>query len=214
MNTRVRIKICGVTRPDDAGYAADLGVDAIGLVFYQPSPRAVSIEKAREILAELPALVTVVGLFVDANQEEVRQVLDSVPLDLLQFHGDETESYCTAFSRPYMKVLKVKPELDIAEQIAIYSSASAILLDAWHKELAGGTGEQFDWSLVPKVNTSARLVLAGGLSPENVVEAVTRVWPYAVDVSSGVESEPGIKSPVKMKRFVEQVKKLEREDGA
>jgi phosphoribosylanthranilate isomerase len=199
--TAVRVKICGITRVEDALAAAAAGADAIGLVFYAKSPRAVDIEQAREILAALPPFVTTVGLFVDAERSELERILASVPLDLLQFHGDESVQQCEAFGRPYIKALRVKAGDDIAAQVARYPSAQGILLDAYVEGVPGGTGEAFDWSLIPQA-LSKPLILAGGLRPDNVAEAVSRVRPYAVDVSGGVEASKGVKDVEKVGAFI------------
>ena len=199
--TAVRVKICGITRVEDALAAAAAGADAIGLVFYAKSPRAVDIEQAREILAALPPFVTSVGLFVDAERSELERILASVPLDLLQFHGDESVQQCEAFGRPYIKALRVKAGDDIAAQVARYPSAQGILLDAYVEGVPGGTGEAFDWSLIPQT-LSKPLILAGGLRPDNVAEAVSRVRPYAVDVSGGVEASKGVKYVEKVGAFI------------
>lgn len=199
--TAVRVKICGITRVEDALAAAAAGADAIGLVFYAKSPRAVDIEQARAILAALPPFVTSVGLFVDAERSELERILASVPLDLLQFHGDESVQQCEAFGRPYIKALRVKAGDDIAAQVARYPSAQGILLDAYVEGVPGGTGEAFDWSLIPQA-LSKPLILAGGLRPDNVAEAVSRVRPYAVDVSGGVEASKGVKDVEKVGAFI------------
>ena len=199
--TAVRVKICGITRIEDALAAAAAGADAIGLVFYAKSPRAVDIEQARAILAALPPFVTSVGLFVDAERSELERILASVPLDLLQFHGDESVQQCEAFGRPYIKALRVKAGDDIAAQVARYPSAQGILLDAYVEGVPGGTGEAFDWSLIPQT-LSKLLILAGGLRPDNVAEAVSRVRPYAVDVSGGVEASKGVKDVEKVGAFI------------
>ncbi|WP_076426013.1 phosphoribosylanthranilate isomerase [Aquipseudomonas alcaligenes] len=199
--TAVRVKICGITRVEDALAAAAAGADAIGLVFYAKSPRAVDIEQAREILAALPPFVTTVGLFVDAKRSELERILASVPLDLLQFHGDESVQQCEAFGRPYIKALRVKAGDDIAAQVARYPSAQGILLDAYVEGVPGGTGEAFDWSLIPQA-LSKPLILAGGLRPDNVADAVSRVRPYAVDVSGGVEASKGVKDVEKVGAFI------------
>ncbi|WP_076578994.1 phosphoribosylanthranilate isomerase [Pseudomonas sp. P3C3] len=199
--TAVRVKICGITRVEDALAVAAAGADAIGLVFYAKSPRAVDIEQARAILAALPPFVTTVGLFVDAERNELERILASVPLDLLQFHGDESVQQCEAFGRPYIKALRVKAGDDIAAQVARYPSAQGILLDAYVEGVPGGTGEAFDWSLIPQA-LSKPLILAGGLRPDSVAEAVSRVRPYAVDVSGGVEASKGVKDVEKIGAFI------------
>ncbi|WPC06664.1 phosphoribosylanthranilate isomerase [Pseudomonas benzenivorans] len=201
----VRSKICGITRVEDALIAVEAGADAIGLVFYAKSPRAVSVPQARAIVAALPPFVTTVGLFVDASADELNAVLRAVPLDLLQFHGDETAASCEAVGRPYMKALRVRPGDDVAARIEPYASAAGILLDTYVAGVPGGTGETFDWSLVPRGLTKP-VVLAGGLTPENVAAAITRVRPYGVDVSGGVEASKGIKDAEKIRAFVSAVR--------
>jgi phosphoribosylanthranilate isomerase len=199
--TAVRVKICGITRVEDALAAVAAGADAIGLVFYAKSPRAVGIEQARAILAALPPFVTSVGLFVDVERAELQRILASVPLDLLQFHGDESAEQCEGFCRPYIKALRVKAGDDITAQINAYPSAQGILLDTYVEGVPGGTGEAFDWSLVPQ-GLSKPVILAGGLHPGNVAAAVAQVRPYAVDVSGGVEASKGIKDAQKIEAFV------------
>lgn len=191
-----RIKICGITRPEDARRAAALGVDAIGLVFYAPSPRHVSIGQACAVVAALPPFVTVVGLFVDAESDAVRAVLKKVPVDLLQFHGDESPDYCQQFVRPWLKAIRMRDDVDLVVEATRYGQASGLLLDAYRSGTPGGTGESFEWSRVPQ-NPALPIVLAGGLTPDNVGEAIGRAHPFAVDVSGGVEQERGIKKGVK-----------------
>lgn len=203
----VRSKICGITRIEDALAAVEAGADAIGLVFYAKSPRAVSVQQARAIIAALPPFVTTVGLFVDASRCELGEILDAVPLDLLQFHGDETPAACDGFHRPYIKALRVKPGDDIAAQVALYKNASGVLLDTYVPGIPGGTGEAFDWSLVP-AQLSKPVILAGGLTAENVSQAITQVRPYAVDVSGGVESAKGIKDAAKINAFMQAVRRV------
>ncbi|MHA6494476.1 phosphoribosylanthranilate isomerase [Pseudomonas borbori] len=200
----VRSKICGITRIQDALVAAQAGADAIGLVFYPASPRAVTIRQAQEIIAALPPFVTTVGLFVDASRAELDEVLAAVPLDLLQFHGDESPTFCESFNRPYIKALRVKPDGDLDAEIARYSGASGILLDTFVPGVPGGTGEAFDWALVPRGSKRA-IILAGGLTPANVAAAIEQVRPYAVDVSGGVEAGKGLKDPAKIKAFLHAV---------
>ncbi len=196
----IHIKICGITSVADAKAAVAAGADAIGLVFYPKSPRAVEIEVAREIALSVGAFTVVTGLFVDADHTYLTSVLERVPMHLLQFHGDEPLAYCESFSRPYMKAIRMRPELDVATAIAAYPSASAILLDAYRAGVPGGTGETFDWARVPKSHIP--LVLAGGLSPENVAQAMVATSVYGVDVSGGVEFAPGKKDHDKIKRFI------------
>lgn len=200
----VRSKICGITRIEDALIAAEAGADAIGLVFYAKSPRAVSIQQARDIVAALPAFVTTVGLFVNASREELSGVLAGVALDLLQFHGDESSAECESYQRPYIKALRVKPGDDIAQLAAPYAKARGILLDTYVPGVPGGTGAAFDWSLVPS-GLPQPVILAGGLSAANVQAAIEQVRPYAVDVSGGVEVGKGIKDAAKIRAFMQAV---------
>jgi phosphoribosylanthranilate isomerase len=201
----VRSKICGITRIEDALSAVEAGADAIGLVFYAKSPRAVTVQQARSIIAALPPFVTTVGLFVDASRCELGEILDAVPLDLLQFHGDESPEDCDGFHRPYIKALRVKPGDDITALVALYKNASGVLLDTYVPGIPGGTGEAFDWSLVPEC-LSKPVILAGGLTAANVAQAVAQVRPYAVDVSGGVEMAKGIKDAAKIRAFMQAVK--------
>ncbi len=201
---RVRIKVCGITRTGDAAAAARLGVDAVGLVFYPKSPRHVSVEQAREIVAGLPAFVTVTALFLDPGREAVEQVLDKVRVELLQFHGVEPAEFCKGFGRPYIKAVPMGSQADLAEYAQRHAQAAALLLDSHAAGQKGGTGMSFDWSKVPKVD-GPPLILAGGLKPDNVATAIRIVQPYGVDVSSGVESAPGIKDPDKLAAFVREV---------
>lgn len=202
----VRSKICGITRMEDALAAVEAGADAIGFVFYAKSPRAVSVQQARAIIQALPPFVTTVGLFVNASRCELGEILDAVPLDLLQFHGDETAEQCEGWRRPYIKALRVKSGDDIAAAVDAYPSASGVLLDTYVEGVPGGTGEAFDWSLIPQA-LSKPLILAGGLTPENVADAVARVKPYAVDVSGGVEASKGIKDHAKIRAFINAVRR-------
>jgi phosphoribosylanthranilate isomerase len=205
---RTRVKICGITRPEDGLAAAAAGADAIGLVFYAKSPRAIDVEKARAITAALPPFIVRVGLFVNADAEFVTATLAAVPLDRLQFHGDESEEYCRSFARPYLKALRMKPDIDLALASRAYGSAEGILVDAWHERQFGGTGIAFDWSLVGSAVSMDRLVLAGGLHAGNVAQAIRAVRPWAVDVSSGVESAPGIKDRYKIEQFISEVQRV------
>jgi phosphoribosylanthranilate isomerase len=209
LNMRTRAKICGITRIEDGLAAASAGADAIGLVFYARSPRAVSAEQARTIIAALPPFVTSVGLFVDAPAEEVEVILASVPLDLLQFHGDETPDYCRGFSRPYIKVVRMADEVDLKAVAAEYHDAHGLLLDSYQKGVPGGTGHAFDWARVP-AGLGKPVILAGGLDPGNVAQAVRQVRPYAVDVSSGVEADKGIKDA---NRIIAFMRGVETADG-
>lgn len=209
--TVVRSKICGITRIEDALAAVEAGADAIGLVFYAKSPRAVSIEQAAAILQALPPFVTTVGLFVDMPRDELQQLLQRLPLDLLQFHGDESPADCEGHGRPYIKALRVRPGEDVSAAMAPYSGARGILLDTFVEGVPGGTGASFDWSLVPE-NAGKPIILAGGLDAGNVVVAIRQVRPYAVDVSGGVEASKGIKDAGKIRAFIQAVHDL-RCDG-
>lgn len=201
---RTRVKICGITRLEDALAAAAAGADAIGLVFVDASPRRVDPARAQAIITGLPPFIKVVGLFVDAPAERVRAVLGAVALDLIQFHGRETAEFCRAFGRPYLKAVRMSAEVDLRAEAGRYADAAGLLLDSFHPQLAGGTGETFDWVRVPR-DLDRPLILAGGLTPENVGAAVAAVRPYAVDVSSGVESAKGIKDAARMTAFVRAV---------
>lgn len=199
--TFTRIKICGITSKTDALMAEAAGADAIGLVFYVPSSRYVTINQAKEIATAVGPFLTLVGLFVDAEAGFVREVLSQVPLQLLQFHGEETPEYCESFQRPYMKALRMQPGLDVNAEINHYSTAAGILLDAYRPGVPGGTGETFDWQRVPQ-SAIKPLILAGGLTPDNVAEAVVSTQVYGVDVSGGVELSPGKKDPNKISTFI------------
>jgi phosphoribosylanthranilate isomerase len=200
----VRSKICGITRIEDALAAVEAGADAIGLVFYAKSPRAVSVQQARAIIAALPPFISTVGLFVNASRCELNETLDAVPLDMLQFHGDETPEQCEGYHRPFIKALRVQAGDDIAASCRLYAGASGILLDAYVAGVPGGTGETFDWALIPN-GLSKPIILAGGLTSANVAQAITQVRPYAVDVSGGVESSKGIKDHNKIRTFMSAV---------
>ncbi len=202
---RTRIKICGIREPAHAVHAAKSGADAIGLVFYRPSPRYVTPEQAAAIVAALPPFVMAVGLFVDSSEAEVREVLAGVPLDLLQFHGDETPGFCGRFGRPYVKAVRMGEGIDLIEYARRFSTAKALLLDAHVPGLPGGTGRTFDWEDIPR-GLPIPLILSGGLTIENVARAVREVKPWAVDVSSGVEAERGVKDPRKIDQFIRSVR--------
>jgi phosphoribosylanthranilate isomerase len=201
---RTRVKICGFTRVEDAVCAARLGVDAIGLVFYPPSPRHVEIEQAIEIVKALPAFVSVIALFVDEQESRIRQVLEQVPIDCLQFHGDESAEACRLYSRRYIKAVRMQTGADIPKLALQYHDATGLLLDAYHPDAKGGTGNRFDWELIP-INCALPIVLAGGLDADNARQAVQAVSPYALDVSSGVETEKGVKDALKMAAFIREV---------
>lgn len=199
--SRTRVKICGITCVEDAVAVVDAGAEALGLVFYADSPRAVTIVQARAIALAAGPFTVVTGLFVNADPEFVDAVLKQVPLQLLQFHGDEDLAYCESFARPYMKAIRMRPELDVAVSIAGYPSASGILLDAYRPGVPGGTGETFDWARVPQ-QSAKPLILAGGLTPANVADAILATQVYGVDVSGGVESAPGKKDHSKITSFI------------
>ncbi|MDP2152584.1 MAG: phosphoribosylanthranilate isomerase [Methylotenera sp.] len=201
---RVRVKICGITRVEDALSAVAHGADAIGLVFYAPSPRAVSIEQAVQIVNQIPAFVSVVGLFVNAEEHFVRHVISNVALDLLQFHGDEAPEECSRYGLPFIKAIRVKSDTNLVQCAKDYSASRALLLDTYTEGVAGGTGHVFDWGLIPS-NLNKSVVLAGGLTADNVASAIQQVKPYAVDVSGGVELSKGIKDAAKIAAFMQQV---------
>ena len=206
-----RIKICGLTRLEDVRVAVEAGADAIGLVFYPPSPRFVDLAQAAELARAVPPFVTIVGLFVNADPALVRETLAAVPIHLLQFHGDEDEAYCRQFDRPYMKAARVRPGMDLVQYAADFPSAQAILLDAFVDGFGGG-GKVFDWSLIPPA-LGKPLVLSGGLDAGNVGEAIATVQPAAVDVSSGVEAAKGIKDAEKIRVFCAAVNTQKRAAG-
>ena len=201
----VRVKICGITRLQDLHAACDAGADALGFVFYEKSPRHVTLASAAALLRELPPFVQSVGLFVNAEPAFIESVLQAVPLDLLQFHGDETPADCARFGRPYIKAVRVNRETDLLKCAADFDAACGLLLDAYVPGVPGGTGERFDWTLIP-TNLPKPVILSGGLTPGNVAEAVQRVRPWAVDVSSGVEVSKGIKDAHKIAQFIAKAK--------
>ncbi|MBR9828243.1 MAG: phosphoribosylanthranilate isomerase [Oceanospirillales bacterium] len=201
-----RVKICGITCYADAMSAIEAGADALGFVFYEPSPRYLSPAAAADIIRRLPPFVTTVGLFVNAAEDLVADVIQQTGIDLLQFHGDEPEDFCRRFGRPYIKAFRVRPELDIMALVQRYTSARGVLLDAYRPGVPGGTGDVFDWALIPP-SLAPKVILAGGLTADNVATAVARVAPYAVDVSGGVESAPGRKDDVKISAFMAAVQR-------
>ncbi|TVO77719.1 phosphoribosylanthranilate isomerase [Sedimenticola selenatireducens] len=207
---RTRVKICGITRTEDAMAAITAGADAIGLVFYPPSPRAVTITQAAQIVKDLPPFVSVVGLFVNPTQDELTEALAQVRLDLIQFHGDETAQMCEASGCPYIKAVRMRPDVDLLDLDKQFASASGLLLDSYQKGTPGGTGETFEWQRIPS-SLRERIILAGGLSPDNVESAIHQVKPYAVDVSGGVEQAKGIKDHTKIKAFMRGVERANRE---
>lgn len=202
---RTRVKICGITSVEMALEAVDSGADAIGLVFYPPSPRVVSPEKAAEIVSALPAFVTAVGLFVNEEQAIIEQIIEQTRLNLLQFHGNECPDYCAGFAFPYIKALRMTEDIDLFELRKQYSTAKSLLLDTYKPGTPGGTGESFNWDLIPD-ELAGEIILAGGLDSNNVAEAISQVEPYAVDVSGGVEAEKGVKSPEKIRQFMRSVR--------
>jgi len=206
---RTRIKICGITQPKDALAVVKAGADAIGLVFYEPSPRAVTLEMAQSIVKAVPAFVTVVALFVNPTTKQVRDVLNGVRIDLLQFHGDEESDFCGQFQRPYIKAIRVRQTSDVVASSVRFPDAVGLLLDSYKPGVPGGTGETFDWSLIP-ASQSKPIILAGGLTPENIAVAIEQVQPFAVDVSGGVEREKGIKDHSKINKFISEVYRRDR----
>lgn len=201
---RTRVKICGITRVEDALAAVKAGADAIGLVFYAQSPRAVTIEQAQAIVPVIPPFVSVVGLFVNASKAEIEKTLSRVHLDILQYHGDETPDDCTQINLPYYKAIRVKNDTNLLQYASEFKTAKALLLDTFSEQAYGGTGHAFDWNLIPK-NLTKQLILAGGLNAENVAQAIKQVQPYAVDVSGGVELNKGIKDAEKIAAFMQAV---------
>ena len=209
-----RIKICGITREEDARAAAQAGADALGLNFYAPSQRYIDLECARRIVAAVPPFVTIVALFVDEPAESVRRIVDGVAIDVLQFHGSESPEYCAQFNRPWMKAVRMKDGVDLAAEAAAYSESRGLLLDSWREGVPGGTGETFDWTRVGE-GLALPLVLAGGLNADNVGEAILKLRPAAVDVAGGVESAPGQKDATRIRQFIEAVRAADRvNDGA
>ena len=203
----MRVKICGITRAEDLAAACAAGADALGFVFYARSPRHLEIAQAAALLAQLPPFVQSVGLFVDAEPGFVEAVLKAVPLDLLQFHGSEAPAQCRIYRRPYLKAVRMREGTDLVKYCAEFDDARALLLDAYVPGVPGGTGERFDWGLIP-AGLPKPIVLSGGLSPDNVTQAVQAVRPWAVDVSSGVEAAPGIKDAARMAAFIERAKSV------
>lgn len=202
---RTRIKICGIREAAHARVAAEAGADAVGLVFYRPSPRFVEAEEAARVVAALPPFVAAVGLFVNEKADEVRRVLSRVRLDLLQFHGEETPEYCTQFATPFVRAVRMEPATDLLEYARRFSAARALLLDAHVPGQPGGTGLTFDWATIPR-DLPIPLILSGGLDAANVGRAMRAAKPWAVDVSSGVESGRGVKDPGKIIEFIRKVR--------
>ena len=208
--TQVWIKICGVTQNKDADYAAELGVDALGFVFYSSSPRSVSLKVLPKIIENLKRSVSAVALFVNPTKDEVNRVLDSGLIDLIQFHGNESEEFCNSFKMPYIKALHVKDQLLSLSILDEYSSARYLLLDTFSEKASGGTGKTFDWSIAKDAikKTNRKIIIAGGLNPTNVEHVLKAVNPFGVDVSSGVESAQGKKDMIKLDRFVKEVRSV------
>jgi len=204
----IRIKVCGITRVEDALVAARCGADAVGLVFYKQSPRYVTTKQAKQVVDALPPFVTVVGLFVNSEVELVREIMASVPLDMLQFHGDESPEFCGQFALPYLKAIRVKAGVDLLQCASDFDSAKGLLLDAHVDGIPGGTGTAFDWTLIPS-ELPLPLILSGGLALGNISAAIKQVKPYAVDVSSGVEASKGIKDATKIEAFINEVKRVD-----
>ncbi len=226
---RTRTKICGITRPEDALAAAEAGADAIGLVFYEPSPRSVTIEQAFEVVSALPAFVTLTGLFVNPERDWVERVLSDIPLDLLQFHGDETPEFCHQFRRRWIKAIRVREAADIRNGFRTWHQACGLLVDAYNPKLYGGTGQRFDWSVIPApADRAMPMILAGGLNAGNVADAVLQVRPWGVDVSGGVERsvpaaggasaetavavKKGLKDAAKIFEFLSEVNRADQTD--
>ena len=206
-----RVKICGLTRPADIDGAVQFGADALGLVFYEPSPRSVSLELAAELAKRVPAFMSVVGLFVNPSRQEVEAVLERVPLDLLQFHGDESADFCASFGRRWIKAIRVRKAGQIEAAFEEFHNASGLLVDAWDPDRYGGTGKSFNWDLIPDYRPLP-IILAGGLSSDNVFAAVKQVKPWAVDVSGGVEQDKGIKDIQKISHFIKEVHRVCKTD--
>ena len=203
------MKICGITNPEDAHAAVEQGADALGLVFYPPSPRAVTVERAQAVVRGLPPFVTVVGLFVNAQREQIAETLSQVRIDLLQFHGDESPHECAGHGRPYIKAVRMGDGVDPRAERETYTGAAGLLLDSYRQGVPGGTGATFDWGVIPE-DLADSIILAGGLEPDNVEQAIRLVRPYAVDVSGGVERDKGLKDREKIAAFMRGVERANR----
>lgn len=203
-----RVKICGITRAEDAQAAAASGADALGLVFYAKSPRHVTLQQARQVARAIPPFVTRVGLFVNSGKDEVQEALREAALDVLQFHGEESPEFCAQFGRPFLKAIRVKAGVDLVQCAACYAGAQGLLLDAFVEGTHGGTGLSFDWGLIPR-GLPLPVILSGGLDAGNVAEAIRQARPYAVDVSSGVEAAKGIKDAAKVAAFISEVRRID-----
>lgn len=208
---RTRVKICGLTRPEDVVSASNAGADALGFVFYEPSPRSVSVDEAAGLLRHVPPFVVATGLFVNPTRQFVEEVLAKVPLDLLQFHGDESPDFCDSFAARWIKAVRVRTEGDIQQAFSDFHKSSGLLVDAWTPDKFGGTGQRFNWDLIP-TSRPLPLILAGGLASDNVAGAVEQVRPWGVDVSGGVEQSKGIKSVAKMTDFINEVHRVDETD--
>ncbi|ATI03279.1 MULTISPECIES: phosphoribosylanthranilate isomerase [Cycloclasticus] len=206
MPFRTRVKICGITRPDDAYAAIENGADALGFVFYDKSPRSIEIQKAEILFSNISPFINKVVLFVNPDYDYVNHVLSKLPVDLLQFHGDEDEVFCSSFNKPYLKAIRMRNSINLDEVADTYHSASGLLLDAFDSSQYGGTGQTFDWDLIPK-KCKLPIVLAGGLNPSNVSKAIQNTNVFAVDVSSGVEKSKGVKDHQLIKQFMQEVKR-------
>ena len=202
---RTRVKICGITRYNDATAAINEGADALGFVFYEPSPRYISVEEAALIFNKIPPFINTVGLFVNADYDFVLNASNALNINLLQFHGDEDEAYCSSFGKPYIKAIRIQETTNLLDVSRQFHSASGLLIDAFDKDKFGGTGETFDWSLL-QTPCDLPVILAGGLTPDNISDAIKQTHPYAVDVSSGVEESKGVKSHPLIKQFMKEVK--------
>ena len=200
----IKVKICGIRSLKDAMAAAEYGADALGFVFYGKSPRFIEARDAAAIIRKLPPFITPVALFVNAHEDSVKAVLAETGIEVLQFHGDETPDYASSFSQRTIKALRIKDEQSIGDMHSY--DVNAILADAYSPDAYGGTGNTFNWDLLSGIESSERIILAGGLGPENVAEAIRKVRPYAVDVSSGVEASPGVKDHGKLRRFIAEAK--------
>ncbi|UOO82648.1 phosphoribosylanthranilate isomerase [Uruburuella testudinis] len=207
--SKIRTKICGFTRAEDAAEAARLGVDAVGLVFYEKSRRFVSAAQAQAVVRALPPFVSVVALFVNETEAVIRQILQQLPVDIIQFHGDESPEFCRRFDRPYIKAVRVRHTQDMLDAAVLYADARAVLFDAHVAGEYGGTGHSFDWRMLPD-DLNSHWILSGGLTPDNTAEAVRTTGAKAVDISSGVESAPGVKCPQKMAAFLAAVRQMEK----
>ena len=203
----VLVKICGITSSEQAQMAQQQGADALGLVIYDKSPRYINVEQASKIRAVIDDSTLAIALLVNPSEDLVNQVITQVKPDYIQFHGDETAEFCHQFNFPFIRAVRMREGLDIAAEVAAYKAEGGFLFDAWNDDLYGGTGHSFDWSRLP-VSTAYKLILAGGLNPSNVADAVSKTNPYMVDVSGGVEASPGIKDPAKVKAFISEAKNI------